>query len=169
VPALESSADMLRIRPATIDDVPLLRRMILEFAEFERLSAHVTVSEETLARDGFGSASRFRTLMLEWNGQPAGYAIFFGVYSSFAGPGLFLEDIYVRAEFRGKGIGKAVMAEVAAIALREGYWAMRWEVLDWNQPAIAFYKRLGATFLDDWKEVRLEGEPLRQLAESARK
>jgi GNAT superfamily N-acetyltransferase len=160
---------MLRIRTATVDDVPLLRRMILEFAEFERLSDYATVTEESLARDGFGPKPRFRVLLPEWDGKAAGYAYFFEIYSSFAGPGLFLEDIYVREEFRGKGIGKAVMAAVALIALREGYGAMRWEVLDWNRPAIDFYKKLGATFLDDWKEIRLDGEGLRRLAEGAAK
>jgi GNAT superfamily N-acetyltransferase len=160
---------MLSIRSATVDEVPLLKRMIVEFARFERLADHVTVTEEALARDGFGAQPRFRALIPEWEGKTAGYAIFFPFYSSFAGPGLFLEDIYVREKFRGKGIGKALMAEVAAITLREGYRAMRWEVLDWNQPAIDFYKQLGATFLDDWKEVRLEDEPLRRLAERAAK
>jgi GNAT superfamily N-acetyltransferase len=160
---------MLSIRCATVDDVPLLKCMIVEFARFERLADHVTVTEEALARDGFGAQPRFRALIPEWEGKTAGYAIFFPFYSSFAGPGLFLEDIYVREEFRGEGIGKALMAEVAAITLREGYRAMRWEVLDWNQPAIDFYKKLGATFLDDWKEVRLEDEPLRRLAERAAK
>jgi len=157
---------MLTIRPATVQDVPLVKRMILEFATFERLAEQVTVSEERLLCDGFGAAPRFRVLLPVWEGQVAGYAFFFDFYSSFSGPGMFLEDIYVRPEFRGKGIGKALMAEVAAIALREGLWAMRWQVLDWNQPAIDLYKKLGATFLDDWREVRLEGEPLRRLAES---
>jgi GNAT superfamily N-acetyltransferase len=160
---------MLRIRAATLEDVPLLKKMILEFASFEQLAQEVTVTEETLARDGFGSQPRYRVLLPEWDGKPVGYAFFFGFYSSFQGPGMFLEDIYVREQFRGKGIGKALMAEAAAIALREGFRAMRWEVLDWNQPAIHFYKRLGATFLDDWKEVRLEGDGLRRLAESAGK
>jgi GNAT superfamily N-acetyltransferase len=158
---------MLRIRAATVEDVPLLKQMIVEFATFERLAEHVTVTEETLRRDGFGPAPRFRTLLPEWDGKLAGYAIFFPFYSSFQGPGLFLEDIYVREEFRGKGIGKLLMAQVAAIALHEGCWAMRWEVLDWNQPAIEFYKKLGATFLDDWKEVQLAGEELRRLAAGA--
>jgi GNAT superfamily N-acetyltransferase len=160
---------MLRIRPATVADVPLLRKMIFEFATFERLAHHVTVTEETLTRDGFGTQPRFRVLLPEWDGKPAGYELLYEFYSSFAGPGLFLEDIYVREEFRGKGIGNALLAEAAAIALREGYWGVRWEVLDWNQPAIEFYKKLGATFLDDWKEMRLDGEPLRRLAESAGK
>ena len=155
---------MLRTRAITIEDAPLLRRMIVEFATFERLADQVTITEEMLARDVVGSSSRFRGLLPEWDGQVAGYAIYFSFYSSFEGPGLFIEDIYVREEFRSKGIGKALMAEIAAIALREGLVALRWEVLDWNRPAIDFYKRLGTTFLDDWKAVRLEGEGLRRLA-----
>lgn len=155
---------MLHMRGLSVEDLPLLRQMIVEFATFERLADYVTVTEETLARDGFGPQPRFRAILSEWDGKLAGYAIFFPFYSSFEGPGLFLEDIYVRDEFRGKGIGKALMAEVAAIAVRQGLWVMRWEVLDWNRPAIDFYKRLGATFLDDWKAVRLEGEGLRRLA-----
>ena len=160
---------MVRIRPATVEDVPLLREMIVEFATFERLVDELTVTEETLAYDGFGAERRFRVLIAEWDGKPVGYAMYFPFYSSFQGPGLFLEDVYVRQEFRAKGIGKALMADVAAIAVREGLWAMRWEVLDWNRPAIDFYKMLGVTFLDDWKAVRLEGEPLKRLAESAKK
>jgi len=143
--------------------------MIFEFATFERLAQHVTVTEEELARDGFGAHPRFRVLLPEWDGKPAGYELLYDFYSSFAGRGLFLEDLHVREEFRGKGIGKALLAEAAAIAVREGYWGLRWEVLDWNQPAIDFYMKLGATFLDDWKEVRLDGEALRRLAESAGK
>jgi GNAT superfamily N-acetyltransferase len=141
--------------------------MILEFARFERLRDWVTVTEETLARDGFGPTPKFRVLLPEWDGEVVGYALYFGFYSSFAGPGMFLEDIYVRQEFRGKGIGKALMVEVAGIALREGYRLMRWEVLDWNQPAIDFYKKLGAIFLDEIKAVLLEGEALQRMAESA--
>jgi GNAT superfamily N-acetyltransferase len=160
---------MLRIRPATVADVPLLRKMIFEFATFERLADKVTVTEETLLCDGFGATPRFRVLLPEWDGKPAGYELLYEFYSSFAGRGLFLEDIYVREEFRGHGIGKALMAEAAAIAVREGFWGIRWEVLDWNQSAIDFYKTLGAAFLDDWKSVHLMGEPLQRLAESARK
>lgn len=160
---------MLRIRDLTLQDVPQLKQMIVEFATFEHLADCVTVTEEMLARDGFGSRARFRGLLPEWDGKLAGYAIFFPFYSSFEGPGLFLEDVYVREEFRGKGIGKALMAEVAARAVREGLGALRWEVLDWNRPAIDFYKRLGAIFLDDWKSVRLSGEALRQLVNGGTK
>jgi GNAT superfamily N-acetyltransferase len=158
---------MLRIRAATVEDVPLLMQMIVEFATFERLADYVTITEESLRRDGFGPAARFHTLLPEWDGRPAGYVIYFPFYSSFQGPGLFLEDIYVREEFRSQGIGKLLMAEVAAIAMREGYGAMRWEVLDWNQPAIGFYKKLGAELFDDWKEMILDGDALRQLAAGA--
>jgi GNAT superfamily N-acetyltransferase len=101
--------------------------MIVEFATFERLAQYVTVTEESLRRDGFGPAPCFHTLLPEWDGKLAGYVIYFPFYSSFQGPGLFLEDIYVREEFRGKGIGKLLMAELAAIALRGP--AVRWEVL----------------------------------------
>ena len=160
---------MLHMRGLRVEDLPLLRQMIVEFATFERLADYVTVTEETLARDGFGAQPRFRAILSEWDGKVAGYAIFFPFYSSFEGPGLFLEDIYVRDEFRGKGIGKALMAEVAAIAVRQGLWVMRWEVLDWNQPAIDFYKRLGATLHEDWRAVRLEGEALQRLAGSRAK
>ena len=158
---------MLRIRAATIEDVPLLKQMIVELATFEKLGKYVTVTEETLQRDGFGPSPRFRTLLPEWDGKLAGYAIFFSFYSSFQGPGLFLEDIYVRKEFRGKGIGKLLMEAVAAIAVQEGYGAVRWEVLEWNQPAIDFYQKLGAEFYDDWREVILEGDALRRLAAGA--
>ncbi len=141
--------------------------MILEFAEFEKLREQVTITKESIERDGFGEKARFQTLIADWDGKPAGYAIYFVFYSSFEGPGLFLEDVYVREAFRGKGIGKALMAEVAALALREGFWAVRWDVLDWNRPAIEFYQRMGAIFLDEWKSVRIEGDALRTLAADA--
>jgi GNAT superfamily N-acetyltransferase len=159
---------MLRIRQAVVDDIPLLLKMIVEFATFENLLEYVTVTEESLRRDGFGVQPRFYAMILEWDGAVAGYAMTYPFYSSFAGPGLFLEDIYVRDAFRGRGIGKAVMAEVGAMALREGYWGVRWEVLNWNQPAIDFYLGLGATFVEDWKLVMIEGEALRNMARGSR-
>jgi GNAT superfamily N-acetyltransferase len=158
---------MLRIRHGTVEDVRLLRTMILEFAEFEKIAEYVTITEESIARDGFGEHPRFHTLMAEWNGEAAGYAIHFDFYSSFAGPGMFLEDVFVRESFRGKGIGKALMAEVAATALRKGFPMMRWEVLDWNRTAIDFYRGMGALLLEEWKAVQIEGEPLHRLASKA--
>ncbi len=155
---------MLHIRPASVEHVPLLLEMILEFAAFEKLREEVTITEAMLERDGFGAQPRFRTLIAEWNHAAAGYAICFPIYSTFQGPAMFLEDVYVRPQFRDKGIGKALMGEIASMALREGCGALRWEVLQWNQPAIDFYTRLGAVFRDDWKAVRIEGEALRRLA-----
>ncbi len=158
---------MLSIRPAQASDVPTLNTLIHEFAEFEHLP--VAASEASLLRDGFGEAPKFRVLMAEWDGQPAGYALFFDYYSSFEGrPGLFLEDIYVRDQYRGKGIGKALLVGVASAAREKNCFGVRWQVLDWNTPAIDFYKSLGATFLDDWKTVSLDGDALEHVAKGAR-
>jgi len=159
---------MLQIRPATIQDAALLRTMIRELAEYERELDLVTIREEDLARDGFGDNPRFRALIAEWQGQAAGYAVIFGYYSTWAGPGLFLEDLFVREAFRGRGIGKALLAAVARIAIDEKCYGIHWEVLDWNKSAIEFYKTLGAEFRDQWRPVFLTGEPLHQLAKKAR-
>ncbi len=158
---------MLLIRPATIDDVTLLRTFIRELAEFERQLDLCVIKEADLARDGFGANPKFRTLIAEWSGQPAGYALFFGHYSTWAGPGLYLEDVFVRPQSRGKGIGMALMSAVARIALQEDCCAMRWEVLDWNERAIELYKSLGAEFRDEWRAVLLADDALRRLAEKA--
>lgn len=158
---------MLSIRPAHTSDVPALKALIHEFAQFERLP--VAATEASLLRDGFGAAPKFRVVMAEWDGQPAGYALFFDYYSSFEGrPGLFLEDIYIRGHYRGKGIGKALLARVASVAREQNCFGVRWQVLDWNTPAIDFYKSLGATFLDDWKTVSLDGDALEHVAKGAR-
>jgi GNAT superfamily N-acetyltransferase len=156
---------MLLIRPATIADAALLRTLIRELAEFERELDLCVIEEADLARDGFGPNPKFQALIAEWDGQPAGYAIFFGYYSTWAGPGLYLEDLFVRLPFRGKGIGMALLAAVAQIALQEDRRAMRWEVLDWNQGAIDLYKSLGAEFRDQWRSVLLKDDALRRLAE----
>jgi GNAT superfamily N-acetyltransferase len=158
---------MLRIRPATISDAALLRTMIRELAEFERELELVTIGEEELKRDGFGKNPRFRALIAEWDDQPAGYALIFGYYSTWSGPGLFLEDLFVREPFRGRGIGKSLLAAVARIAVEEHCYGIHWEVLDWNQRAIELYKALGADFRDQWRPVLLTGEALRRLAEKA--
>jgi GNAT superfamily N-acetyltransferase len=159
---------MLTIRAAIANDVPLLLRFIHELAEYEREATAVVATEEDLLRDGFGEQSpRFRALIAEWNGKPAGYALFFGMYSTWEGrAGIFLEDLFVRDAFRGRGIGKALLAQVAHIAQAEGCFGMRWEVLDWNESAITFYKSLGADFLDNWRTVLLRKEAMTQLAGS---
>jgi len=152
---------MLSIRAATVNDVALLKALIFELAEYEQERDQVMITEADLVRDGFGPQPKFRALIAEWDGQAAGYALFFGIYSTWEGrPGLFLEDLFVRQTFRGKGIGKALLANVAGIAKRENCYGVRWEVLDWNQAAIDFYKGLGAEFRDQWKSVLLAGDAL---------
>ncbi len=158
---------MLHIRPAIIDDVALLRTMIRELAEFEHELELVTISEEELRRDGFGEKPRFRALIAEWDGRAAGYALMFEYYSTWAGRGLFLEDLFVREPFRGRGIGTALLAAVARIAVEEDCNGIHWEVLDWNEKAIDLYKALGAEFRDQWRPVLLTGEALMRLAKKS--
>jgi GNAT superfamily N-acetyltransferase len=155
---------MLHIRSANVDDAALLRTMIRELAEFEHNLEWVSIREEDLARDGFGANPRFRALIAEWEDQPAGYALFFGYYSTWVGRGLFLEDLFVREAFRGRGIGTALLAEVARIAVGEDCYGIHWEVLNWNQKAIELYTALGAEFRDPWRPVLLTGDALQKLA-----
>jgi GNAT superfamily N-acetyltransferase len=156
---------VLLIRPATVTDAPLLLKLICELAEYERQPNAVVIKEETLIKDGFESQPKFRALIAEWGGQAIGYALFFGFYSSWKGPGIFLEDLFVSGAFRGRGIGRALLAEVARIARQEGSVGIRWEVLDWNASAIKFYKSLGGEFLDDWRQVVLEADAMDRLAD----
>ena len=158
---------MLLIRPATVDDVALLRTLIRELAAFERELEFCLIEETDLARDGFGAYPRFRALIAEWEGQTAGYALFFGYYSTWAGRGLFLEDLFVREQFRGRGIGKALLASVARVAVQENCYGVQWEVLDWNEKAIEVYQSLGAEFRDQWRPMMVADDALRRLAEKA--
>ena len=155
---------MLNIRQANLHDVPLLHSLIREMAEYERLPLLIT--EQTLARDGFGVSPRFQVLIADFEGEPAGYALFFESYSTFEGRGLFLEDLYVRPQFRKNKIGKMLLSQVAAIAVREGCFGVMFHVLHWNESAIQFYKKMDAIFLDDWKTVCLKGEALHLVAEA---
>jgi len=141
--------------------------MIRELAEFEHELEWVTITEEDLAQDGFGDNPKFRAWIAEWDGQAAGYALVFGYYSTWAGRALFLEDLFVRESFRGRGVGKALLAAVARIAVEEKCYGVHWEVLDWNERAIEFYKALGAEFRDKWRPVMLSGEALRRVARGA--
>lgn len=158
---------MLSIRPANANDAGLLRTLIRELAEYERELDLVMIEETDLMRDGFGTNPRFRALIAEWDGRPAGYALFFPYYSTWVGPGLFLEDLFVRAQFRGRGIGKALLASVARMAQQENCYGVHWEVLDWNEAAIEFYKSVGVEFRDRWRPVLLTDDALRKLAEQA--
>src|SRR4030081_107851 len=158
------SLPMLTIRAATIADAALLRRLIWELADFEKEPDQVRTTEADIARDGFGANPQFRARIAEWEGQPAGYALFFSYYSTWRGAGLYLEDLFVRPAFRKRGIGKALFASIARAAEQENRLFIRWEVLNWNQSAIEMYKALGADFLDDWRAVLLAGDGLRKLA-----
>lgn len=161
---------MLKIRPAQESDARVLTILIHELANFERLGHETIITEADVLRDGFGSRRRFRALIAEWDGKVAGYALFFEFYSSFQGrAGLFLEDIFVRSEYRKNGTGTELLARVAKIASAEGYFCLRWEVLDWNKTAIDFYRKLDAEFLDEWKSVCLIGDALEALTEKAQR
>ena len=154
---------MLSIRAATIADVPLLRRFIQELAEYERESRAVLITEDELRHDGFGPDPKFRAIIAEQDGKPAGYALFFTSYSTWTGSGLFLEDLFVRESFRGHGVGKALLCQVAEIARKESYHTIRLDVLDWNESAIKFYKSLGAEYLQQWRNVVIGAEALGRL------
>lgn len=144
-----------------------MRTMIRELAEFEHEIESVSITEEMLMRDGFGPDPKFRALIAEWDGEPAAFALFFGRYSTWAGPALHLEDLFVRDAFRGKGIGTALLVAIARATVDEGCYGLHWEVLDWNTPAIDLYQALGAEFRKGWLPVRLTGDALQRLAEKA--
>jgi diamine N-acetyltransferase len=159
---------MLQIRPATIDDAALLWTMIRELAAFEHELDLVTNLSENLARDGFGEDPRFRALIAEWSHEPSGYALWFPYYSTWAGRGLWLEDLFVREAYRGRGIGKALLAAVARVAVEERCYGIHWEVLHWNEKAITLYKALGAEFRDQCRPVIVHGDALHRLAGNAK-
>lgn len=167
---------MLVIRPALPADVPTILRFIRELAEYEREADKAVATEADLLRDGFGldrdgvainpaPTVRFRALMAEWEGSPAGFALYFNSYSTWVGRhGVRLEDLYVTPALRGQGVGKALLAALARIAVDEGCSRLEWDVLTWNQPAIAVYRRIGATTQEEWRIMRLSGEALQALA-----
>jgi len=158
----------LRIVPATEEDVPVILELILALAEYERLTDSVTATEEQLRETLFGSKPAAEVLLAHWDGECAGFAVFFGTYSTFlAQAGLYLEDLYVKAHLRGKGIGLALLKRLAAIAAERNCGRLEWSVLNWNEPSIQFYEKLGAVPLDEWTKYRLSGEPLRNLAGGA--
>ena len=156
---------LITIRPATIDDVPLIRQLIAELADYEKL-AHAAVStDDDLRAQLFGAHPAAEVLIGEVDGEPAGFALFFHNFSTFLGKrGLYLEDLFVRPAFRGAGLGRHLMAALARIALQRDCGRFEWSVLDWNQPAIDFYRRLGATGMEEWTVQRLEGAALHALA-----
>jgi len=155
----------LRIRRGTARDVPTILALIKGLAEYERLSHEVRATEGLLRRHGFGSRRYFETLICSRARTSVGFALYFFTYSTFlARPSLYLEDLFVVPDERGRGAGRALLAELARIAVRRGCGRMEWTVLDWNTPSIGFYERLGAQLRRDWILTRLTGEPLQRLA-----
>ena len=156
---------MLQLRKATETDVPQILAFIRALAEYEREPDAVVATEAGLLRDGFGPRPFYECLMADWDGKPAGFALWFYNYSTWTGSaGIHLEDLFVYPDLRGKGIGKALLAQVAAVAHERGCQRLQWQVLDWNTPAIEFYQSLGGRFLDEWRNVRMEPEAIARLA-----
>jgi GNAT superfamily N-acetyltransferase len=155
----------VRIERATEADVPLVLSFIRKLAEYERKSDQVSATEEGLREALFGARPMIEVLIAFSSDEPVGFALYFTTFSTFRGqPGLFLEDLFVEPAHRGKKIGTALLAALANIARERGYIRLEWWVLKWNQPAIGFYKRLGATEVDEWGIYRLEGAPLDRMA-----
>lgn len=162
---MSTPSPLLSIRPATIDDVPLIRALIAELAEYERLADAAVATDTDLRAQLFGPAPAAEVLIGEVDGEPAGFALFFHNFSTFLGKrGLYLEDLFVRPAARGVGLGKHLMAALARIAVQRDCGRFEWSVLDWNTPAIGFYRRIGAVGMDEWTVQRLEGEALHALA-----
>jgi GNAT superfamily N-acetyltransferase len=155
----------LHIDPASEADVPLILSFIKSLAEYERLSDQVVATESSLREFLFGAREYAEVVIARLDDRPVGYALFFHNFSTFAGrPGLYLEDVFVLPEFRGKGVGKALLVYVAKVAVERNCSRLEWVVLDWNSSAIEFYKGLGAVSLSDWRLFRMTGGALAKLA-----
>ncbi|HMJ37985.1 MAG TPA: GNAT family N-acetyltransferase [Verrucomicrobiae bacterium] len=154
----------LVIRPAEAADVPVIADLIRGLARYEKLEQEVTMTEELLAKNLFGSERYAETLLAEDGEAPVGFALFFHNFSTFlALPGIYLEDLFVVPEYRGRGIGRALLQRLATIAVERGCGRLEWSVLDWNRDAIGFYERLGARPNSEWTVYRLAGEALTSL------
>lgn len=161
-----SSEENLIIRKGTIEDSGLILEFIRKLSVYEKLSHEVTATVEKVKESVFSGNSNVETLLAFYEGRPAGFALYFFNYSTFkASKGLYLEDLYVNEEERGKGIGKRLLVELARIARNERCARFEWSVLDWNEPAINFYKSIGAKAMDEWTVYRLEGEGINKLSE----
>jgi GNAT superfamily N-acetyltransferase len=154
----------MRIVPATPAEAPVILHMIRALAEYEKLSHAVTATEEQIRDTLFGPKPAAEVLLAEWDGEWVGFALYFSTYSTFlAKPGLYLEDLYVEPHARGKGFGARLLTELAKIAVERDYGRVEWAVLNWNEPSIGFYRKLGAVPLDDWTTYRLTGDALMSL------
>lgn len=163
--AHENISTELNIRAADRDDCGLILDFIKELAAYEKLAHLVSATEDLLADSLFGDKPSAEVVVAEWQGKPAGFALFFSNYSTFLGrPGIYLEDLFVRPSFRGNGIGKSLLSYLAALVVQRNGGRLDWWVLDWNEPAIDFYQRIGARGMNEWLPMRLEGEALRNIS-----
>ena len=157
----------LSIRPATPADLPLIAGFIRDLAEYEKLSHEVRFDEAKLGENLFGARPYAEVVIGELGGVPQGFALFFHNFSTFEGrPGIYLEDLFVRPEARGSGLGKALLAHLAKLCVERDCARLEWWVLDWNAPSIGFYQSLGARLMDEWTVMRVDGEALTKLAGS---
>lgn len=155
----------LVLRPATVDDAGLILRLIIELAVYEKAPDAVATDQAGIAASLFGQGATARALVAELDGEPVGYAVWFANYSTWLGRnGLYLEDLYVSPMVRGRGVGKAILRHLAAMAVASGCGRMEWSVLDWNAPAIAFYESVGARAQSEWTVFRLTGDALGAFA-----
>ena len=158
----------LEVRSATRADVPLVHGLIRQLAIYEKLEHAMVSTEADLAEGLFGARPAAEALIASLDGRAVGFALYFTTFSTFLGrPGLYLEDLFVVPEARGAGAGKALLSRLAALAIERGYGRLEWAVLDWNEPAIGFYKRLGALPMDEWTVYRVTGDALSALAAGA--
>ena len=159
----------LEIKPATPADVPTILRLIRELAEYERAPDDAVATEPQLHEVLFGEKPSAKVLLAREGAEPVGFAVYFFNFSTWLGrPGLYLEDLFVRPEARGRGYGKALLVRLAQIAQERGCGRMEWAVLDWNEPAIGFYKKLGAKPMDEWTVFRLTSDRISALAETGK-
>lgn len=155
----------LSIRPATRADLPLIAQFIRDLADYEKLAHEVRFDEATLGEKLFGARPYAEVVIGEIGGAAQGFALFFHNFSTFEGrPGIYLEDLFVRPEARGSGLGKALLAHLAKLCVERGCARLEWSVLDWNAPAIGFYEGLGARMMDEWTVMRVDGDALTELA-----
>ncbi|MBL0768723.1 GNAT family N-acetyltransferase [Sphingopyxis sp. XHP0097] len=155
----------LTIRLATAADLPLIAGFIRDLADYEKLSHEVRFDEAKLGENLFGPRPYAEVIIGEIDGSPQGFALFFHNFSTFEGrPGIYLEDLFVRPEARGSGLGKALLAHLARLCIERDCARLEWSVLDWNEPAIGFYKSLGARMMDEWTVMRVDGDALARFA-----
>jgi GNAT superfamily N-acetyltransferase len=164
---MSASTQPAVLRSATVADVPLILHFIRLLARYEKLEHHVVATEESVREYLFGAHPYAEVVFAELDGKAVGFALFFSTFSTFVGrPGIYLEDLYVFEDMRGKGIGRQLLSHLARLAVERGWGRLDWAVLDWNAPAIGFYSRLGAQMLSDWRICRLTGAALDELAGS---